>query len=79
VTCAALTSRLPYTDRHGLTVDTRDGRVTYAGRSYSPVEALDLAAHLGRAVALIGTQRAASACPCTTNPNQTNPKEAAHG
>lgn len=77
MTATALTSRLPYRNWQGHHVDIHDGHITVAGHTYSPVEALDLAAHLGHAVALIGAQRAATGCPCTTHPNQTNPTKGA--
>lgn len=77
MTCAVLTSRLPYTDALGNTVDIRDGQVVVrlAAAEMPPVAALGVGAAIGHAVSLIG-QRAATACPCTTS-NHTDPTEGA--
>lgn len=75
---ATLPSLLPYTDARGITVTRVGGSVHINGHPYSPVDALDVAAHIGHAVALIGAERAATASPCA-HPHHTNPKEATNG
>ncbi|MER7167250.1 hypothetical protein ABT336_14420 [Micromonospora sp. NPDC000207] len=54
---------LPYTTRHGLTVQRIGAAIYIGGQWYSPTEARDLGAVIGRAVAQVGAIRTPNHTP----------------